>query len=296
MPCQNCGSDSINPCSCSNGYNAFTVSTTNVTIANPMTIPVSNTGQYIGVWARVGQPIFIQGYGTYRVTASTATSITVAFPTGTYIGGATYIPGTTDYANTGTIISGAKISPGGEKGDTGNNGIIGSLIDAFHGAASSTALYPIFTPVRTVSIPANTLSVIGDSLRIYSKWYLNSALDAGETGYIQFTFGGTLLSTPLTLVTLYPLSIIEIVMTYVDDTTVDVRISIEMIPAYVNYVTEAAISALTTSALITLENIGVAVGSMSANQNLVFEGAISSVIPGREMKLGYDTIEILKKI
>lgn len=182
MPCQNCGSDSINPCSCSNGYNAFTVSTTNVTIANPMTIPVSNTGQYTGVWARVGQIVFIQGYGYYQVSASTATSITVVYPASPFVGGTPFTPNSVDYDNSGTIISGAKISPGGVKGADGTDSGLENIQVCFTDASTTNNVafteFPApASPVTLMDPSGNTapvggvLNVDGDTIEIVARFF-----------------------------------------------------------------------------------------------------------------------------
>lgn len=196
MSCQNCGSDSINPCSCSNGFNAFTVSTTNVTIANPMTIPVSNTGQYTGVWARPEQIVFIQGYGYYEVTASTATSITVAYPASPFVAGATFNPNTVDYSNSGTIISGSKISPAGIKGITGTSGVAAIIEEIGYSTANTVSTLAFGNLLAAVVVIPVTQTTDGDSVIIKSKFFFdyNSGTDGASVKILANAV--TLTTTP----------------------------------------------------------------------------------------------------
>lgn len=177
--CTNCGSDEIELCQCDDGKNSFTVSTASTVIADPMTIAVSNTGQYTGAWARPNQIVFIEGYGYYKCTASTATSITVAFPPSPFVAGGAYSVGSVDYDNSGTIPSGTKISPGGMKGDTGSTGNSSSLLDIANTSAetstgsavtSSTSFVDLSTKVVTGLFATNK-----DAIRIKAKYFINAA-------------------------------------------------------------------------------------------------------------------------
>lgn len=63
-----------------NGLNSFTLTTAQFTVpaigAN-VTLAVSNTNPYTGLWAQPNQDVFIRDAGYYRVVSSTATSIVV---------------------------------------------------------------------------------------------------------------------------------------------------------------------------------------------------------------------------
>lgn len=179
--CTDCGSSEISLCQCDDGKNSFTVSTTITTIANPMTIAVSNVGQNTGAWAKVGQVVFIENYGYYKCTASTSTSITLAFPPSPFVGGAAYSLGSVDYDNAGTIPSGTKISPGGVKGDTGTTGSTGiALLAIDHNQAgannpTSQTAYSVVQETTTVAAATTPLNATGDSLRIKARFFYDDA-------------------------------------------------------------------------------------------------------------------------
>src|SRR3990167_1461586 len=196
MPCQDCdATEDLNLCECADGKSAFTLSTSNTTIADPMTIAVSNVDPYTGAWAKVGQPIWISGYGTYICTASTATSISVAFPTSPFTGGATYSLGTFDFDNAGSIPSGTKISHGGMKGDTGTSAVPAIIEEVGHGSYTSGNV-DLITPESV-----GPLATTGDSLRITAKFWYNDNAQSG-TATVKILLDGT-------SITLEPLTSIE---------------------------------------------------------------------------------------
>lgn len=296
MSCQNCGSDSINPCSCTNGYNAFTLSTANVTIANPMTIPVSNTGQYIGVWARVGQPIFIQGYGTYRVTASTATSISVQFPTGNYVAGATYIPGISDYASIGTLISGAKISPGGAKGADGNNGVSAVIEEVGHGVAINTLAFTNLTP--TIVIPANSLDTNGDSLIITAKLFFKYKASTLNGAHFKILCNAANITdinssgTDLSLLADFPYMLVEVVLTRTGAGTADSSVNISVGSfGWGNYTDEYVLGQIYP--LGDYQNLALAI-DWTNPVNIDFLGDVNSI--DNYLKLGFYCVKNFQQI
>ena len=191
MACTNCGSNEVELCQCDDGKNSFVISTTNTTIANPMTIAVSNIGQYTGKWALIGQPIFIEGYGTYQVTASTSTSITVAYPPSPYVGGASYSLGSVDYDNSGTIPSGTKISPGGAKGTTGATGSAAGILlyNDVTDSGTTVAVGPQNFAAKSYTLLANTLSVDDNIIEIEA--YITLSAVTVDYFHLYFSFGGT---------------------------------------------------------------------------------------------------------
>ena len=63
MPCENCGNVTLpNGSNGLNGFNAFTVTTSSFilpAVSASVNIAVSASGQYTGIWASLGQVIYI---------------------------------------------------------------------------------------------------------------------------------------------------------------------------------------------------------------------------------------------
>jgi len=162
------------------GQNAYTVTTANFTVPNVganVSIAVSALGQSTGLWAQVGQIIYIQGAGYYEVVSATATVI-VAENLG-YTGNA---------APTTVIALGAGVSPGGVRGlqgatgNSGSSGTNGSLIlfKRLSGTPQISTSY-VNLLAGTNGILADQWNAVGDTVRI-------SLLAMGTTGATS-TFG-----------------------------------------------------------------------------------------------------------
>lgn len=303
MGCENC--TDLELCSCEDGKNAFTISTSDTTIANPMTIAVSNTGQYTGSWARGGQVVFIEGYGYYQVstiTAPTATSITLVFPASPFVAGATYSLGSIDYDNSGTIPSGTKISPGGVKGASGSAGAAGaSLIAIDHnqlGANNPTSQTAYSAVQETVTIDSdNRLDAVGDSLRIHAKFFYNyvSGTDVPEVK-IEFYQTGPIVIPLINyfIDSKYPGLEVEIILTRSATAgAIDFTTKVNLFTHFgYTYSTEAVLGIGGI-----YYNEGIAQGgtiSFTSDFEIQFSGKVSD--PANAIKVGFYSVEFLNKI
>jgi len=300
--CTDCGSSDISLCQCDDGKNSYTISTTNTTIANPMTILTSNIGQNTGKWALIGQPIFIEGYGTYQVTASTSTSITVAFPPSPFVGGAAYSLGSVDYDNAGTIPSGTKISPGGVKGTTGTAGVAATLEGVFHGATTTADINPASTAYLTLAtenIAASSLIDVGDSLRIKACYYFYQDPSSTAIGNIKILFGGATLTEfsgiEPSMYDLFPYIEVECIVSRVDNVTVDVRTFLKWAgKGSTDYSSEQVTAGPTSHTYTTYQIIGATVSALTLATTVQLQGKVGKV--DDRVKLGYYIIENLQKI
>ena len=194
MACDNCS----NGCSsCGNlevgtgtagldGQNSYTVTTADFTqpaVGSTVTVNVSALGQSTGLWAQVGQIIFIVGGGYYEVVSVTTTSI-VAENLG-YAGNA---------SPSATVSFPAGVSPAGPIGPTGSAGAAGAA-----GANGTTILgYErdggfftslTYTQIRgPYAIPANSWQSVGDTVRV--KLLLFGTNDGTPDGsnHIRYNF------------------------------------------------------------------------------------------------------------
>lgn len=146
MSCTSCNS-SICSCSCDitslptgsdglNGYNAYTRTTAGFVVPNvgdSVTINVSTLGQYTGEWAVLGQVVYIQGAGYYKVTAIGTTSLDVE-----------NLGYTGNAAPLTSITTNAAVSPAGLIGPQGATGATGATgpqgIQGIQGPAGSDGM------------------------------------------------------------------------------------------------------------------------------------------------------------
>lgn len=168
------------------GQNAYTVTTANFTIpavgAN-VSVSVSALGQSTGLWAQVGQVIYIQGAGYYEVVSATATVI-VAENLG-YTGNA---------APTTVIALGAGVSPGGVAGTNGSTGATGAagadgttILGYERDGGNFTSL--TYTQIRgPYAIPANSWESVGDTVRVKLLLYGSNDGTPDATNHIRFNF------------------------------------------------------------------------------------------------------------
>jgi len=175
------------------GLNSFTVTTAQFTvpaISSNVTINVSALGQATGIWAKVGEEIFIETAGYYRVVSATTTVIV-----------ATNV-GTTGNATATTVIAiGSKVGPGGRQGATGGTGSAGAA-----GADGTTVLAyerdggnftgTTYAEIRgPYAIPADSWETIGDAVRVKLLFYGSNDGTPDGTNHIRYNFkikvGGT---------------------------------------------------------------------------------------------------------
>jgi hypothetical protein len=151
------------------GQNAFTVTT--ATFLQPafgdpsIAINVSALGQSTGLWAGVGQWIFIVGAGFFKVVSSTPTVLAVIVPSATI---QTY--NYTLAANGATIAIGAGVSPAGIEGSAGATGATGataiSVLDVDSDYVTNTTTNAGLVAVKTTSIANATIGTVDDFLRV----------------------------------------------------------------------------------------------------------------------------------
>lgn len=195
--CIDCGEPLENPCSCDDGKHAWGVTSTSTSVTGTsFTMTMSTLGQYSGGWAAVNEHVFIQGYGYYKVTASTASTISVTEPASPYVGGAAFVVNTVDFQAHGTsgnytIPSGTKVTPAGLKGTTGATGGAGaSLIAIDHNQLGSNnptsqTSYSAVQETVTVAAASTPLNAVGDSLRIKARFFYNDTTGYAGVGAVQ---------------------------------------------------------------------------------------------------------------
>tara|TARA_R110000868_G_scaffold38259_2_gene134062 strand:- start:4055 stop:4915 length:861 start_codon:yes stop_codon:yes gene_type:complete len=174
----NCGCGNIslpNGADGIDGKNAFTITAaafTQPAIGAQVTIPVSDAGQYTGIWAAVPQIIFIENGGYYEVfSSSSATVITV-----TNLG---YLGNTIAGA---LIPLGQEVSPAGLRGVAGTNGTDGVAVVAIDGVASAAINSAGFTAVQTEVLP--NFTQVDDAVEIEFVLMTSIAV-AGRLAYFR---------------------------------------------------------------------------------------------------------------
>jgi hypothetical protein len=169
-----------------NGLNSFTTTTATFvmpSIGSNVTLAVSNTNPFTGIWAQLNQDIYIQSAGYFRVVSSTATSIVC---TNLGVVGNT-VPGTT-VTNTRYVV------PSGRSANVVVNRFEEALYvstpqspgsyDTLDGSTASSIIYEDYA-----------LSVNGNKITTQAAVQL-SASSAGYTSF-QFTLGGTVCFTSI---------------------------------------------------------------------------------------------------
>lgn len=176
------------------GLNAFTL--TAAAFDQPdfqdsaITINVSALGQATGIWAKVGQYIFIEGAGYFQVTAQTATTISVIVPSATI-----------ETFNHAIAASGAtvafpkEVSPGGIQGATGltgssgGAGTNGTTIIAYDQRDGGHFTNLNYTEIRgPYAIPANSWAVAGDTVRVKLLFRGTNDGTPDATNHIRYNF------------------------------------------------------------------------------------------------------------
>lgn len=161
MSCNNCGNVTLpNGSNGLNGYNAFTVTTASFNlpaVGASVNISVSASGQYTGVWAILGQIIYISD-GTnaeYFEVTTAGTQTTIGVKNLGYVG--------TTVGN--AFASGSKVSPAGVQGDTGSNGTDGvAVLDIDHTEVEKQTTS--YTMAKTLPLAANLFFQNEDAIQV----------------------------------------------------------------------------------------------------------------------------------
>jgi hypothetical protein len=180
MACDNCS----NGCSsCGNlevgtgpagldGQNAYTVTTGNFTqpssVGVPVVVSVDAGGQLTGLWAKVGQTIFIEGGGYYEVISSTTTTITVEIPdAATLAYNQAITPSGSDVTFPAGVSPAGVIGPQGATGQAGSSGTNGALIlfKRLSGTPNTSTSYANLL-AGTNGVTANRWQNVGDTVRV----------------------------------------------------------------------------------------------------------------------------------
>lgn len=187
----NCNCDSITIPSIAgpagvDGLNSFTQTTAQFTVpainAN-VTLAVSNTNPYTGLWAQPNQDIFIQSAGYYRVVSSSATSIVVTNL------------GVSGNAVSGNVISNARyVVPAGYSFPSSGN-----IIFNYFNATAGTGSWQLFDgSSQDINYTDYALSTNGDEIEITGFIFTGLTLSANTA--FRFRLEGTaLLTTPNTI-------------------------------------------------------------------------------------------------
>lgn len=145
-----------------NAYTTLTASFVQPAVNANVTISVLDQDVSTGEWARVGQPIFIEGGGTYQVVSRTSTSMVITNL------------GYSENATVGdTIPNKSGVSPGGFKGATG---------------AAGALPYKVYTALLRQEVTDNpTAYVLENTLGFTPVWVRNAAGDysANNTEFLN---------------------------------------------------------------------------------------------------------------
>lgn len=274
-----------------NGYNAFTVTTASFVlpaVGASVTIAVSASGQYTGIWAILGQIVYISDGvdAEYFEVTTAGTQTAIGVKNLGYVG--------TTVGN--TFGSGSKVSPAGLKGATGSGSNGTSLLSVFHGSSTLAGLgYATFTS-GTVAVTAAQMSAVDDSLEIKAKFYY-SAASAASNGNIRITIGGIsvsifgsvepFLSKP------FPFLDIRMLVTRIDATTANVRVEGTSSGFGVgSYASEIILTPPAT--IFTYEILAVGAITWASGNNILFQALVGDV--SDTVKLGFYSVTSLKKV
>lgn len=232
MPCDNCGNITLPTGSNGlNGYNAFTVTTASFVlpaVGASVTIAVSASGQYTGIWAILGQIVYISDGvdAEYFEVTTAGTQTAMGVKNLGYVG--------TTVGNAFGI--GSKVSPAGLRGAAGAGTSGTSLLGVSHAAHETTLnVYTnLFTPI---SITAGLLNTDGDSVEIEAYFYTKTITGTSTFANIKILVGG--ISVTLNPVTslepsldssVQPSMKIRLVITRTSVTLASVRAEIQKFP------------------------------------------------------------------
>jgi hypothetical protein len=170
-----------------NGLNAFNGTTAQFTVPainSNVTISVSDTNPFTGLWAITGQSIFIEDAGYYEVVSSTATSI-VAKNMGSF---KNTVPGT-------VVAFGKKVSPAGLTKNPG-----GILTFDYFNATAGTGSWQLFNNrTQVIDYEDYVLSVNNDTIEIDAFIYTDISGKSTNTSFRFRLDGVALLTTPISI-------------------------------------------------------------------------------------------------
>lgn len=292
MPCENCGNVTLpNGSNGLNGFNAFTVTTSSFilpAVSASVNIAVSASGQYTGIWASLGQVIYITD-GTdseYFEVTTAGTQTTIGVKNLGYVG--------TTVGN--TFGSGSKVSPAGLQG-AGTDGTNGtSLLGVSHAAATLNGLVYATFSTGTINVPAARMNATDDSLEIAAKFYF-STTSASRVGNIKVLINGVSI-TPMAgggeigLSKAFPYVGIKIFVTYTGASTANIRV--EAYTSDYGFGSYSSEQVLSTGVNATYENIAIGGLSWSSSPNIIIQGIVTDT--NDVIKLGFMDVISIKKV
>lgn len=163
------------------GLNAFTVTTLSFIVPNigsNVFVQVSNSNPLTGSWAAIGQIIYIEDAGYYRVVGNGATVLNV-----TNLG---YTGNTAPGTN---ITSGKKVSPSGIKGSNST-----LKFDRFN-ATAPTGSWTLFSPSAYQELNYTDYSLSQNNDRININAQITCITTLAESAEIRINFNGITLFT-----------------------------------------------------------------------------------------------------
>lgn len=293
MSCNQCGNVTLpNGSNGLNGYNAFTVTTASFVlpaVGASVSILVSASGQYTGIWAILGQIVYISDGvdAEYFEVTTAGTQTTIGVKNLGYVG--------TAVGN--TFGSGSKVSPAGLQG-AGTNGSDGTTLLAVSHAAQTLAglAYADFGGAAQATITAAQMDTNGDSVEIRAKFYLNAA-SASPQGNFRILVGNVTMSMfssiEPALTKAYPYAELKVVVTRASATTANVRCDLLTSAfGFGSYASELVLA--NNAANMTYEIL--ATGAITwANGNAIeIQGLVGDV--SDTIKLGFYEIVSLKQV
>ncbi len=275
-----------------NGYNAFTLSTatfTMPTVGSSTTMSVSASGQYTGIWASLGQVIYVTdgtNTGYFEVTTA-GTQTTIGLKNLGY----------TSTVATTVFAIGSKVIPSGIQG-AGTNGSDGTTLLAVGHAAQTLAglAYADFGGSAQAAITAAQMDTNGDSIEIRAKFFFN-AVSANPTGTFRILVGGVTVTMFSTLEPVvfkpHPYAEIKVVVTRASPTTANVRCDLTTSSfGFGSYATELVLSG--NQSIITYEILATGAITWASGNSIEIQGLVGDV--SDTIKLGFYEIVSLKQV
>ena len=154
------------------GQNAYTKTNLGFnqpsSVGVPVAVSVDADGQLTGLWAKVGQTIFIEGGGYYKVISSTTTTITVEIPNAATLAyNHALTAGGADVPFPAGVSPAGIIGQTGQQGQAGSSGTNGALIlfKRLSGTPNTSTSYANLL-AGTNGVTANRWQNVGDTVRV----------------------------------------------------------------------------------------------------------------------------------
>lgn len=163
------------------GLNAFTVTTLSFIVPNigsNVFVQVSNSNPLTGSWAAIGQIIYIEDAGYYRVVGNGPTVLNL-----------------TNLGYTGNIAPGTNISSGKKVSPAGIKGSNSTLKFNRFNATAPTGSWTLFSPSAYQQLNYTDYALSKNSDTINVKANILATKTLGETAAIRFNFNGSTLYT-----------------------------------------------------------------------------------------------------